>query len=302
MPQSHKVGVMKCASFGCAVSRAAATGSSIADDEIPRVVPALLCPNAASTELFIDAAARSTQAFIQTGFDTRFGFLVNDSRFGPAFGSPLPQDERAQEILGAALVAFGENGYANTRLTDIARRAGVSTSTVLRYFSSKDEIFREVVRSTLLGILTMRDDAAVPAEEPSAADAVRTLARQYWTTMERPELVAIVRLAIGELPRFPELAVFHATEALERFVRTLERIIEGGISRGELRPVDARAAARTILATLAAHALWFAYPGIYAGITGRDRERAVATTIETLIQTLGPVAKTTQLAASSDEP
>jgi len=120
--------------------------------------------------------------------------------------------------------------------------------------------------------------------------------------MERPELVAIVRLAIGELPRFPELAVFHATEALERFVRTLERIIEGGIARGELRPVDARAAARTILATLAAHALWFAYPGIYAGITGRDRERAVATTIETLIQTLGPVSPTTQLAASSDEP
>jgi AcrR family transcriptional regulator len=215
---------------------------------------------------------------------------VTDSLFGPALGEPLPQDERADLILAAALVAFGENGYANTRLADIARRAGVSTSTVLRYFPSKDEIFREVVRTTLLGSLSLRDDADVPAHEPSAADAVRALARRYWTTMERPELAAIVRLTIGELPRFPELAVFHATEALERFVRSLERIIEGGIARGELRPADARAAARTILATLAAHALWFAYPGIYAGITGSDRERAVATTIETLIQTLGPVA------------
>jgi AcrR family transcriptional regulator len=165
----------------------------------------------------------------------------------------------------------------------------VSTSTVLRYFRSKDEIFREVVRSTLIGSLIMRDDAPVPAQEPSAADAVRTLARRYWTTMERPELVGIVRLAIGERPRFPELAVFHATEALERFVRTLERIIYAGIARGELRPVDVRAAARTILATLAAHALCFAYPGIYAGITGADRERAVFTTIETLVQSLGPV-------------
>src|SRR4029434_6756592 len=108
--------------------------------------------------------------------------------------------------------------------------------------------------------------------------------------MERRELAAIVRLAIGELPRFPELAVFHATEALERFVRALVSIIDGGIARGELRPLDARAAARTILATLAARALWCAYPGIYAGITGSDRERTVATTIETLIQTLGPVA------------
>src|SRR5215831_19413678 len=232
----------------------------------------------------------SAQKSVQTRFENSQRFLVNVPLFGPASVTPQPQDERADGILAAALVAFGENGYADTKLADIARRAGVSTSTVLRYFRSKDEIFREVVRSTLIGSLSTRDDATGPAEEPSAADAVRTLARRYWTTMERPELVAIVRLAIGELPRFPELAVFHATEALERFVRTLERIIEGGIARGELRPVDARAAARTILATLAAHALWFAYPGIYAGVTGSDRERAVATTIETLIQTLGPVA------------
>lgn len=225
---------------------------------------------------------------------------VNDSLLGPALGSPLPQDERADLIIAAALVAFGENGYGNTRLADIARRAGVSTSTVLRYFASKDEIFREVIRTTLLGSLSLRDDAAVPAQESSAADTVRAFARRYWTMMERPELAAIVRLAIGELPRFPELAVFHATEALERFVRTLERIIEGGIARGELRPADARAAARTILATLAAHALWFAYPGIYAGVTGSDREHAVATTIETLIQTLGPVAPATMPSALTD--
>jgi AcrR family transcriptional regulator len=72
----------------------------------------------------------------------------------------------------------------------------------------------------------------------------------------------------------------------------LERIIERGIARGELRPIDSRAAARTILATLAAHALWFAYPAIYGGIIGHDRERAVETTIETLIHSLRPVSRT----------
>jgi AcrR family transcriptional regulator len=225
---------------------------------------------------------------------------VTDSQLGASVEAASPHDGRADQIIAAALVAFGETGYAETKLADIARRAGVSTSTVLRYFPSKDEIFREVVRTTLIGSLSARDDAAVPAETPSAADAVRALARRYWTTMERPEMAAIVRLIIGELPRFPELAVFHATEALERFVRTLERIIEDGIARGELRPVEPRAAARTILATLAAHALWFAYPGIYAGITGSDRERAVATTIETLIQALGPTAPVSSAGAPTD--
>ena len=212
---------------------------------------------------------------------------MTDTYSRPALGEPLPHDEEADRIVAAALALFDERGYAETRLVDIARRAGVRTSTVLLHFASKEDVFRDVVRTTLIGSLSARDDAAVPAEEPSAADAVRTLARRYWTTMEQPEMAATVRLIVGELPRFPELAVFHATESLERFNRTLERIIERGIDRGELRPLDVRAAARTILATLAAHALWFAYPAIYGGITGLDRERAVVTTIETLISMLG---------------
>jgi len=214
---------------------------------------------------------------------------VNDSPLQHAGEDTLRPDDEPDRIVAAALALFGEHGYADTSMADIARRADVPLSTVLHYFPSKDEIFRDVVRMTLIGSLSARDDAAVSAEEPSAADAVRALARRYWATMEQPELAAIVRLVIGEMPRFPELAVFHATEALERFVRTLERIIERGVARGELRPVDKRAAARIILAALAAHALWFAYPAIYGGITGNDRERAVETTIETLVQSLRPV-------------
>jgi hypothetical protein len=145
---------------------------------------------------------------------------------------------------------------------------------------------RDVVRSTLLaGACDVEHDRSSDALAVyrTAADALRGFARRYWTTMERPELVAILRLVVAELPRFPELAVFHATETLERFVRTLERIIERGVVGGELRAVDVRAAARSIVATLAAHALWFAYPGIYAGLTGADPALAASQTIETIV-------------------
>jgi len=213
---------------------------------------------------------------------------VTDSTLRLAPSELLPEDQQTDRIVAAALVAFGDLGYSGATLPDIARAAGVSAPALLRLFPTKDDVFREVVRSTLLGSLSARDDAAVPAEEPSAADAIRAFARQYWTTMERPEITAVVRLIIGEMPRFPELAVFHATQALEGFVRTLERLIKRGIARGELDPVDSRAAARTILATLAAHALWFAHPEIYGGIIGSNRERAIDTTIETLIQALRP--------------
>ena len=200
-----------------------------------------------------------------------------------------PADGRADQIVSAGLAEFGEHGYAAARLADIARRAGVSLTTLARYYPTKAELFREVVRSALLDIRSAPEVSAPDAGD-SAVDAVRAFARRYWRTMERPEAVGIVRLAIGELPRFPELAVFHATERIERLVRTLEAVIRGGIASGELRVGDARAAARTILATVAAHALWFAYPMIYAGVTGADRERTAAATIESLVQSLGPVA------------
>ena len=214
--------------------------------------------------------------------------LVNDSTPGFTPDPLLETDEQIDQIIATALAAFAEHGYANTTLDHIAMRAGITTSALLTLYPTKEDVFREVVRSTLIGSLSARTDAPVQAPEPSAADRVRAFARKYWTTMERPELVAIVRLVIGEMPRFPELAVFYATETLEQFVRALERIIDSGVARGELRPVDPRAAARTIVATLAAHALWFAHPEIYAGITGSDRERTIQTTIETLVHTLNP--------------
>ena len=214
---------------------------------------------------------------------------MNDSTLGLTPDPTLEADEQIDQIIAAALATFGELGYANTTLDQIAMRARITTPVLLTVYPTKEDVFRDVVRSTLIGSLSARTDAPVQAQEPSAADAVRTFARKYWTTMEQPELVAIVRLVIGEMPRFPELAVFYATETLEQFVRALERIIDRGVARGELRSVDPRAAARTIVATLAVHALWFAHPEIYAGITGNDRARTVETTIETLVKVLDPV-------------
>ena len=218
---------------------------------------------------------------------------MNDSTLGLTPDPQLENDEQVDQIIAAALATFGEHGYANTTLDHIAMQARITTPALLSVYATKEDVFRDVVRSTLIGSLSARTDAPVQAQEPSAADSVRTFARRYWTTMEQPELVVIVRLVIGEMPRFPELAVFYATEALGQFVRALERIIDNGVARGELRPLDPKAAARTIVATLAAHALWFAHPEIYAGITGSDRERTVHTTIETLINALNPTTSPT---------
>ena len=47
------------------------------------------------------------------------------------------KDARPGEIVAAALEVFGERGFAATKLTDVARRAGVTKGTVYLYFDSK---------------------------------------------------------------------------------------------------------------------------------------------------------------------
>jgi AcrR family transcriptional regulator len=195
-------------------------------------------------------------------------------------------DGETDRIVAAALAEFTAGSYGTVTLDDVARRAGTTTVALERAFASKEALFREVVRSTLVAVAHSAHGGAEVPPGQTAVDALRAVARRYWSTMARPEHAALLRLTIGELPRFPELAVLHAAETLERLLHELERIIERGIARGELRPREVRAAARTILATLAAHALWFAHPEVYAGVIGPDRERAATATIDAVLRTL----------------
>ena len=53
---------------------------------------------------------------------------------------------KRDEILEVALDVFAENGYDRTSVRQIARLTGLSQAGLLHYFSSKEELFVEVLR------------------------------------------------------------------------------------------------------------------------------------------------------------
>ena len=55
--------------------------------------------------------------------------------------------ERRDAILAAALEEFATNGFAGTRLDDIAKRAGVAKGTIYLYFADKETLFQELLRA-----------------------------------------------------------------------------------------------------------------------------------------------------------
>src|SRR5262252_8704646 len=89
------------------------------------------------------------------------------------------KDARPAELLAAALDLFVERGYAATRLDDVARRAGVSKGTVYLYFSSKEELFKAVVREGLVPLLE-RGEKMVAEHRGSIATLIDQLVRGWW--------------------------------------------------------------------------------------------------------------------------
>ena len=56
------------------------------------------------------------------------------------------RDTRREEMLRAAVDVIAERGFADTRIADVAERAGSSPALVIYYFQTKDNLLTEAVR------------------------------------------------------------------------------------------------------------------------------------------------------------
>ena len=77
-----------------------------------------------------------------------------------------------EAILDAAERAFGELGFADAKMTDVAERAGMAAGTLYNYFDSKESIFRALVEqraSEFMGAL----EAIAAEKRPALAGLAR---------------------------------------------------------------------------------------------------------------------------------
>jgi AcrR family transcriptional regulator len=164
------------------------------------------------------------------------------------------KEARPDEILAAALASFAERGFAATRLEDVAARAGISKGTLYLYFSSKEELFKAVVRATIVPNIERVEALAASFDGPSALLLERLLLAIAGVVSSR--LGAIPKLVIAEAGNFPDLARFYLAEVVRRGLGLIGTILRRGIERGEFRPVDVDRTVFCVIAPLLIAALW----------------------------------------------
>ena len=74
--------------------------------------------------------------------------------------------ERKDQLIDHAAQLFAERGYAETRVLDIVRAAGVAKGLFYWYFENKEALFRELVEQNRLRLRRAQAQAIDPTAEP----------------------------------------------------------------------------------------------------------------------------------------
>lgn len=157
----------------------------------------------------------------------------------PGRPQKFSEEERRAQLIDVAEEAFLHTGYGATSMDDIASRAGMSKKTLYQLFDTKEALFGAVVEARLLSFTTNMDTGLDrPAEEILTAFLM-----QVAQFVLLPRRIAMLRLAIAESPRSPELANAFYRCGPKRGCSKLTKLITDLGERGVLAVADPHAAA-----------------------------------------------------------
>lgn len=165
------------------------------------------------------------------------------------------KDARPQELLAAAIDLFVERGFASTRLEDVARRAGVSKGTLYLYFENKEELFKAVVRTSIVPVVA-EAESSIAGFDGHSADLLRKVLMDWWERIGANKVSGIGKLVMAEAGNFPELAKFYQEEVISRGTRMFSSMLERGVKRGEFRDIDITQMTQVLIAPMLMLVTW----------------------------------------------
>ena len=165
------------------------------------------------------------------------------------------KEARPQELLAAALDLFVERGFATTRLEDVAKRAGVSKGTLYLYFTNKEELFKAVVRDSIVPVIDAAEDS-IAGFDGHSADLLRSVLVDWWQRMGATKASGIPKLMMAEAANFPDIATFYQEEVIARGIRMIAGLLERAVARGEFRPMNIEIMTQVLVAPMLMLMTW----------------------------------------------
>jgi TetR/AcrR family fatty acid metabolism transcriptional regulator len=152
------------------------------------------------------------------------------SRGGPSERRVKGGDKR-ERILDAAVRVLAKRGFHSTRISEVAKAAGVADGTIYLYFKSKDELLVSLFEDRVERLL-----AFLQAELPrsgSASDKLKRIIELQLGLLEEERDLAEVLTVI--LRQSTKLMKKYAAPKFNAYLDSIARVVADGQAAGELR-------------------------------------------------------------------
>ena len=131
----------------------------------------------------------------------------------------------------------------------------VSGGTLFLYFPSKEDLFKAVVRASIVEPVT-QGAVEVANFKGSAGELLEWMMLQWWHRYGDTKASGISKLIISEASNFPELAQFYRAEVIEPGQAMVRNTLRRGMAHGEFRDVDVELALHSVMAPLLFLVMW----------------------------------------------
>lgn len=155
-----------------------------------------------------------------------------------------------QALLDAALIVFSRDGYAASRLADIAAEAGVTRGAIYHHFDNKAALYLALIRRAEAEQQAMMQ-AAIDEGGGLADITRRIMVRGLAALADRPTFRRVMELSLFKIADSDDLSALvekrreEAVTLIEEIARIMEQGIDVGIFCADLDP---RTAARAFIA------------------------------------------------------
>lgn len=150
-------------------------------------------------------------------------------------------------ILRAAVEVFARSGYFSSRVSSIAKEAGVADGTIYLYFQGKEDLLVTIFREQMEAFLGRIRTSLAGLDDPE--ESLRRIVRDHLAASGEDRALAVVFQV--ELRHTLKFMTLFSQHEFGEYLATIRRVVEAGQTSGAFRgDVHAQVAAKAIFGAL----------------------------------------------------
>lgn len=163
-------------------------------------------------------------------------------------------NEKEIKILEAAIEIFAEKGFVSTSTNEIAKKANVAEGTIFRYFKTKKELLKSIIRPTIV-------KTVAPFEMDRFSKAVFHLEYESFEEFLKALIVnrmnfakkntAVIKIIIQEIPFQDEMREEIKKLFNEKMYPKVEAVLQFFIDKGQIKDLPINTILRQIISSVA---------------------------------------------------